>query len=108
MEADAGAALTELRVDGGATANDLLMQLQADLLGVPVLRPRVRETTALGAAYLAGLAAGVWADPAELVEHARIERVFTPALPRERAAALLARWERAVERAKGWEEAAEA
>jgi glycerol kinase len=104
MEADSGVALSELRVDGGATANDLLLQIQADLLGVPVVRPRVRETTALGAAYLAGLAAGVWKGTDELLAHAEVDRVFTPAMSRDQAGCLLARWHRAVERARGWEE----
>ncbi len=105
MEADSGVPVAELRVDGGAAANDLLMQLQADLAGVPVVRPRVQETTALGAAYLAGLATGVWKDTGDIAAHWRVERAFEPALDRDRAAALRARWSRAVERAKGWEEA---
>jgi glycerol kinase len=103
MEADAGVPVAELRVDGGAAANDLLMQLQADLAGVPVIRPRVQETTALGAAYLAGLATGVWRDTDDIAAHWQVERAFEPALHRDRAAALRARWSRAVERAKGWE-----
>uniref|UniRef100_A0A831UAA2 Glycerol kinase n=1 Tax=Geobacter metallireducens TaxID=28232 RepID=A0A831UAA2_GEOME len=102
MEADAGISLAELRVDGGATANGLLMQFQADLLGVPVVRPRISETTALGAAYLAGLAVGLWRDRQEIASHWQAERVFTPAMGREQAAELRGRWERAVERAKGW------
>jgi len=105
MEADSGVPVAELRVDGGATANDLLMQLQADLAGVPVVRPRVQETTALGAAYLAGLAVGVWKDTDEIAARWQVERTFEPALEPERAAARRARWSRAVERAKGWEEA---
>lgn len=103
MEEDSGTPLAELRVDGGATANDMLMQFQADLLGVPVVRPRVRETTALGAAYLAGLAIGYWRDRAELERFWQAERTFTPAMTRERAAELRSRWRRALERAKGWE-----
>ena len=83
MTADSGIALTELRVDGGATANDLLMQIQADLLGVPVVRPRVTETTALGAAYLAGLAVGFWEDEAEIAALWSRERVFEPRMPRD-------------------------
>ncbi len=105
MEADSGVAVAELRVDGGATANDLLMQLQADLTGVPVLRPRVQETTALGAAYLAGLATGVWKDTDEIAARWQVERTFEPALDPSLAAERRARWNRAVERAKGWEEA---
>jgi glycerol kinase len=102
MEADAGTPLRELRVDGGATANNLLMQFQADLLGVPVVRPRVTETTALGAAYLAGLAVGYWQDRAELGQLWQAEQTFTPSMPRERAAELHHGWRRALERAKGW------
>ncbi len=103
MEQDAGIPLTELRVDGGATSNDLLMQFQADLLGVPVVRPRVRETTALGVAYLAGLAVGFWRDQAEIGQLWQAERTFTPAMERGRAAELRSRWNRALERSKGWE-----
>jgi glycerol kinase len=102
MEKDAGVALTELRVDGGATANQLLMQFQADLLGVPVVRPEVLETTALGAAYLAGLAVGYWKDAAEIRANWRVARRFEPAMSRDRAAELRAGWEKAVSRAKEW------
>jgi glycerol kinase len=105
MAADSGVPVAELRVDGGATVNDLLMQLQADLAGVPVVRPRVQETTALGAAYLAGLATGVWRDTGEISARWQAERTFEPALDPSRAAELRARWSRAVERAKAWEEA---
>jgi len=91
-----GQAPRELRVDGGACVNDLLMQVQADLLGIPVVRPVVTETTALGAAYLAGLATGVWQSQAELARLWREERRFEPALPRERAAERMAAWEAAV------------
>ena len=97
--ASGGAAVTELRVDGGACANDLLMQFQADLLGIPVLRPKVIETTALGAAYLAGLSCGVWASTDELASHWRIERTFHPTMARSRAAALMQEWEHAVAQA---------
>lgn len=103
MEADAGISLAELRVDGGATANSLLMQFQADLLGVPVVRPKVSETTALGAAYLAGLAVGMWRDRQEIAGHWQVDRIFTPAMGRAEAADLRGRWERAVERSRGWE-----
>ncbi len=89
----------ELRVDGGACVNDLLMQFQADLLGIPVVRPRVTETTALGAAYLAGLATGVWGGTEELSTLWQAERRFHPTLPRERAAEAMARWEHAVRQA---------
>ncbi len=102
MEADAGTPLRELRVDGGATANDLLMQFQADLLGCPVVRPQVRETTALGAAYLAGLAVGYWRDRSELSQLWQAERTFTPGMGRDRAAELQHVWSRALERSKGW------
>ena len=102
MEKDAGITLSELRVDGGAAANDLLLQFQADILGVPVLRPQVLETTALGAAYLAGLAVGYWQSDADVGANWRVDRRFEPALPAARAAELRAAWERAVERSKGW------
>ena len=93
----AGAApVTELRVDGGACINDLLMQFQADLLGIPVVRPEVIETTALGAAYLAGLSCGVYRSTAELSGMWRAERTFSPALGTDRAAALMEQWEHAV------------
>ncbi len=96
----AGAApVTELRVDGGACVNDLLMQFQADLLGIPVVRPAVTETTALGAAYLAGLSAGVYAGTDELQAQWKVERRFTPVLPRERALEAMSRWEHAVRQA---------
>ncbi len=91
-----GAPVSELRVDGGACVNDLLMQFQADLLGIPVVRPQVIETTALGAAYLAGLATGVYGDLDELAAQWQVERRFQPAMPPARAAELMARWEHAV------------
>jgi glycerol kinase len=94
--------LTSLTVDGGAAANDLLCQLQADQLGVPVERPRIVETTALGAAFLAGLGAGVWSSTEELQETWHLERRFEPSRDREAADAAHARWREAVERAKGW------
>ncbi len=104
MNRDAAAPITELRVDGGAARNDLLMQIQADLLGVPVVRPRQTETTALGAAYLAGLAAGVWQDEQALAEHWGEERRFEPQAGEDWRRGMLARWHRAVERARHWEE----
>jgi glycerol kinase len=104
MAADSGIALAELRVDGGATANDLLMQIQADFLGVPVVRPRVTETTALGAAYHAGLAVGFWEDEEEIAALWSRERVFEPRMPAAEAEARLAQWRRAVERARHWEQ----
>ena len=94
-----GAPVSELRVDGGACVNDLLMQFQADLLGIPVVRPAVVETTALGAAYLAGLASGVYAGQDELTALWQAERRFMPTLAREQAQALMARWEHAVAQA---------
>jgi glycerol kinase len=102
MQKDAGITLSELRVDGGAAANDLLMQFQADVLGVPVVRPQVLETTALGAAYLAGLAVGYWKSDADVIANWRVDRRFEPSMARERAGELRAGWEKAVERAKGW------
>ncbi len=106
MAADSGVPVAELRVDGGAAANDLLMQMQADLAGVPVVRPRVQETTALGAAYLAGLAVGVWTSPDEIAGRWQVERRFEPRLDPAAAAVRRERWRRGVERAKGWEERA--
>jgi glycerol kinase len=97
--ANGGAPVSELRVDGGACVNDLLMQFQADLLGIPVVRPAVVETTALGAAYLAGLASGVYAGQDELTALWQAERRFMPTLAREQAQALMARWEHAVAQA---------
>ncbi|MCK9984550.1 MAG: glycerol kinase [Azoarcus sp.] len=105
MDRDGAGPLTELRVDGGAAANDLLMQMQADLLGVPVVRPQMLETTALGAAYLAGLGVGVWSGADEVAAHWRAERRFEPAMDAGRREALIARWHRAVERSRGWAEA---
>jgi glycerol kinase len=102
FEADAGLRATRLQVDGGATANDFLMQFQADLLDVPVHRPRVLESTALGAAYLAGLAAGVWRDREAIRANQRLDRSFEPALDDRARAGLLAGWRRAVERARAW------
>ncbi len=103
MEADAGIRLTQLRVDGGATVNNLLMQFQADILGVPVVRPKIAETTALGAAYLAGLAVGYWKDPDEIATQWQIDHVFEPALSQERREELRAGWTKALDRAKDWE-----
>jgi glycerol kinase len=102
MQNDSGQPLVDLRVDGGATANDLLMQFQADLLGVPVVRPRVTETTALGAAYLAGLAVGFWPSTREVASIWQVDRVFEPGMSRDRAQALRADWTRALERSRDW------
>jgi glycerol kinase len=100
MVRDRGSPVTELRVDGGASVNDTLMQFQADLLGIPVVRPRVVETTALGAAYLAGLATGVWKSLDELAAQWQVERRFEPAMPRDQAEARLAQWDHAVRQAR--------
>jgi len=102
MQKDAGEKLTELRVDGGAAANDLLLQLQADLLGVPVARPKVLETTALGAAYLAGLTVNLWKSREELASHWQLDRRFNPSMSRDEAAAKMARWREAVKRSRDW------
>lgn len=102
MQQDAEHPLRELRVDGGAARNDLLMQFQADLLGVPVIRPAVTETTALGAAYLAGIAAGFWVNENAVTERWQIDRVFEPSMTRELAAARMTEWGRAVERCLRW------
>jgi glycerol kinase len=99
---DSGIALGELRVDGGAARNDMLMQFQADLLGVPVVRPYVTETTAIGAAYLAGLAVGFWDSLAEIAKQWKAERRFEPSMPAGDAARIRGRWHAALERAKGW------
>jgi glycerol kinase len=101
MAADSGIRLQALRADGGAVANSLLMQLQADLLGVPVQRPAVTETTALGAAYLAGLAVGFWSELDEIAGQWCVDAEFTPEMSAERRDALYAGWQRAVERARG-------
>ncbi len=103
MEADAALRLAELRVDGGATANNLLMQFQSDLLGVPAVRPRIAETTALGAAYLAGLAVNFWADQEEIAAQWQADQRFEPAMDRNIAENMLRQWRRALERAKDWE-----
>jgi glycerol kinase len=104
MAADAGSGLRALRVDGGAAANDLLLQLQADLLGVPVERPVVAETTALGAAYLAGLAVGHWSGLDDVAANWVLDRRFESSMSEDRRAALLHGWHRAVERSRGWAE----
>ncbi|MGH9399392.1 MAG: FGGY-family carbohydrate kinase, partial [Thermoanaerobaculia bacterium] len=104
MAADSGRPPAALKVDGGATGNDLLMQLQADILGVPVVRPAVRETTALGAAYAAGLGLGVYSSPEELRSLWRADRTFEPSWDSARREEALRLWKRAIERAKGWKE----
>jgi len=102
MRRDTGQALKELRVDGGAAVMDVLCQLQADLLGIPVRRPRHTETTALGAAFLAGLGAGVWSD-ADLTHLWKLDREFEPLMSRDQADAMQSRWRQAVERSRAWE-----
>ena len=101
MEADAHIKLKELRVDGGASANNLLMQFQSSLLGVPVVRPRVTETTALGAAYLAGLAVGYWKDQKQIAAQWQVDRRFTPAMKPPERKRLEAGWRKALDRARG-------
>jgi glycerol kinase len=103
MQQDAGTAITELRVDGGAAGNNLLMQFQADILNTPVIRPAVTETTALGAAYLAGLAVGYWSNLDNVAEHWQMERKFDPLMPSGGCDELYDNWKKAVERARGWE-----
>ncbi len=104
MQRDAGVQLSNLRVDGGASANNLLMQFQADLLGVPVRRPVVAETTALGAAYLAGLAVGYWKDRSDVVGNWALDCEFTPTMPAAEGDRLYRRWRQAVERSLDWAE----
>jgi glycerol kinase len=103
MERDSGIELSELRVDGGATVNDLLMQIQADQLGATVVRPKVLETTALGAAYLAGLAVGFWKDLEEIATQWQVDARFNRSIAESQAAARTDDWRRALERSKGWE-----
>ncbi len=102
MQSDAGVELAELRVDGGAAANNLLLQFQADMLGVPVVRPTVLETTALGAAYLAGIAVGFWRDDDEVSANWKVDRRFEPSMSRDRVDSLKAGWNKAVGRARDW------
>jgi glycerol kinase len=102
MEGDLGARLKELRVDGGAAVMDVLCQFQADLLGVPVRRPKQTETTALGAAFLAGRGAGLWASDADIERLWQLDRRFEPAISKDQADSLQAAWRRAVDRSRGW------
>jgi len=103
VQTDTNTPLEELRVDGGASANDALMQFQSDILGVPVVRPSMTETTALGAAFLAGLAAGFWKGLQSISELPREERRFEPRMPQSQARHLRERWNEAVSRTKSWE-----
>ena len=102
MERESKQELQQLRVDGGAAQNDLLCQFQADVLGVDVLRPRMAETTVLGAAFLAGLGAGVWSSTDELVDVWQLDRRYTPAMGAETRRRLLEGWRQAVDRSRGW------
>jgi glycerol kinase len=104
MEADSGVKLAELKVDGGAVVNNDLMQFQADILGVAVERPQVSETTALGAAYLAGLAVGFWKDTQDVTNNWALDRRFEPQMAEDRREKLYAGWKKAVQRALDWEE----
>ncbi len=105
MQKDAGIQLAMLKVDGGASVNHLLMQFQADMLGVRVERPKVAETTALGAAYLAGLAVGYWREPAEIMSNWALDCAYQPTMAAADRDARYTRWQEAVERAKGWAKA---
>jgi glycerol kinase len=105
MTADSKVDLKTLRVDGGAVGNNLLMQFQADILGVPVQRPKVAETTALGAAYLAGLAVGFWGSLQEVGKQWAIDRTFEPQMSADQREKLYTNWKRAVERSLRWEQA---
>ena len=102
MEADSGITLSALKVDGGAVANNMLMQFQADILGVPVDRPQVIETTALGAAYLAGLAVGVWDSKDQLVQSWKLQNRFEPTMDAEKSASYYKGWRKAVKHAMHW------
>ena len=104
MEADSGIDIEELRVDGGATVNDTLMQFQSDILQIPLVRPKVLETTALGAAYLAGLGVGFWTSTNEIQSQWQEEKRFEPKMGKDKARELLYKWGRAVEKSKGWDE----
>jgi len=104
MKQDSGIPMNGLRVDGGASANNMLMQFQADILRVPVVRPKVIETTALGAAYLAGLATGFWKDRAEVSRAWQVDRTFEPQMSADEAAHRRARWRQALDRAREWED----
>ena len=104
MEADAGIRISELRVDGGATVNNSLMQFQSDILSCKVVRPRITETTALGAAYLAGLAVGYWKNIEEIQQQWQIDKTFAPQMEPTKANELLKGWTRAVKASIAWSE----
>jgi glycerol kinase len=103
MEKDSSITGTELKVDGGASKNDFLMQFQADIIGVPVLRPRIVETTARGSAFLAGLASGFWKDQQDLATAFELDQQFDPCISEDQRNGLYAGWQKAVTRAMDWE-----
>ena len=103
MQQDSQVPLQELRVDGGGSSNNAMMQFQADILGIPVIRPRVTETTALGAAYLAGLAVGFWRDQAEIAAQWQVDRRFEPTMSEDERQSLMSTWKRAVQRSMDWD-----
>ncbi len=105
MEQDSGISIEQLRVDGGASANNMLMQFQADILQAPVVRPKVIETTALGAAFLAGLATGYWKSVSEIESIWQADRVFQPQMDAKESVKRRNRWKEALERAKHWDQA---
>jgi len=102
VEQDSGKRLEDLRVDGGSVKNNFLMQLQADVLGIPVIRPQVQETTALGAAYLAGLATGYWSSLDEMRENWQVDRTFDPQWSEDQRESGYAQWKKAIERTRAW------
>lgn len=102
MKKDSGIDISELRVDGGATVNNSLLQFQADLLQANVVRPKITETTALGAAYLAGLATGYWSDLTEIKKQWQVDRIFGPSIPAKATKTLINGWRRAVKAAEAW------
>ena len=102
MKADSGIRLSSLKVDGGASANDFLMQTQADIINAPVNRPQCVETTAMGAAYLAGLAVGYWADKQDVIRNWKIDRTFSPSISEEERLRKIKGWNKAVKYAYGW------
>ena len=104
MQHDSGVTIRELRVDGGATVNNCLLQFQADLLQTKVARPKITETTALGAAYLAGLAVNYWSDIQEIRQQWKIDRIFSPGIPESETTSLINGWHRSVRAATAWAE----
>ena len=102
MKADSGISLSSLKVDGGASANDFLMQTQADIINAPVNRPQCVETTAMGAAYLAGLAVGYWKDKQDVIRNWKIDRTFSPSVEEEDRQSKIKGWNKAVKYAYGW------